>query len=240
MVAIYICEFMHSWFHGFMASWLHGFMVSRLYAFMALCVHSFMRSCIHGFMCSWLYTFMVSCVHGFMHSWLHSFIDLCVHVFVVQSEGVMTFPFYLQSPFVLILWRKKTYRYATFLLHLSMHITIYSFQSKEKIRIMALCSFPILTFCHHSVISFTSTFYIQCKFYHFILGGLLIRIVLQRYITCSLHYKVEALWFISKISTSVCTEVVFYRETLYDRCMRPFEATKFYQAPSSWSYKREK
>ncbi|CDA75145.1 unknown [Bacteroides sp. CAG:530] len=48
-----------------------------------------------------------------------------------------------------------------------------------------------------------------------------------------------ALRFIGKISTSVCTEVVFSRETLHGRCMSPLEATKFYQVPSGLSYKRE-
>lgn len=50
----------------------------------------------------------------------------------------------------------------------------------------------------------------------------------------------RALRFIGKISTSVCTEVVFSRETLHGRRMSPLEATKFYQVPSSLSYKREK
>lgn len=49
----------------------------------------------------------------------------------------------------------------------------------------------------------------------------------------------RALRFIGKISTSVCTEVVFSRETLHGRCMSPLEATKFYQVPSGLSYKRE-
>ena len=118
MVAICICVFVHSFVHGFMCSWIHGFIRSW--------IHSFMDSFVHGF--------MDSCIHSFMHSWIHG----------LKCRRNYS-SIYLQSPFVLTLWRKKTYRYATFLLHLSMHITIYSFQSKEKIRIMALCAFPLLT-----------------------------------------------------------------------------------------------